>query len=79
MITFGSAIFDMDGTLLDNMPLYFRAFRVFIERHGLQPPPPSEVAQLIGRRQSDIFPALFGRPLTPEEIARYSRPHQDLF
>jgi beta-phosphoglucomutase len=72
MITFGAAIFDMDGTLLDNMPLYFRAFRVFIERHGLQLPPPSEAAQLIGRRQSDIFPALFGRPLTPEEIARYS-------
>jgi phosphoserine phosphatase len=22
MITFGAAIFDMDGTLLDNMPLY---------------------------------------------------------
>jgi beta-phosphoglucomutase len=72
MITFGAAIFDMDGALLDNMPLYFRAFRVFIERYGLQPPPPSEAARLIGRRQSDIFPALFGRPLTPEEIARYS-------
>lgn len=72
MITFGAAIFDMDGTLLDNMPLYFRAFRVFIERHGLHPPPPSEAVHLIGRRQSDIFPALFGRPLTSEEIARYS-------
>ncbi|MGQ9826927.1 MAG: HAD family hydrolase [Roseiflexus sp.] len=72
MITFRAAIFDMDGTLLDNMPLYFRAFQIFIERHGLQPPPPSEAAQLIGRRQSDIFPTLFKRPLTPEEIARYS-------
>lgn len=72
MSEFTAAIFDMDGTLLNNMPLYYRAFRVFIERHGLHPPPPAEAARLIGMRQSDIFPALFGRALTPEEIARYS-------
>lgn len=72
MTTLTAAIFDMDGTLLNNMPLYYRAFRIFIERHGIRPPPPSEAVQLIGMRQSDIFPALFGRALTPEEIARYS-------
>ncbi|MCS6842176.1 MAG: HAD family phosphatase [Roseiflexus sp.] len=73
MTDFTAAIFDMDGTLLNNMPLYYRAFRMFLERHGLRPPPPSEAVRLIGKRQSDIFPALFGRALTPEEIARYTQ------
>ncbi|ABU56969.1 MULTISPECIES: HAD family phosphatase [Roseiflexus] len=72
MQPFTAAIFDMDGTLLNNMPLYYAAFRIFIERHGLRPPPPFEAIRLIGMRQSDIFPALFGRTLTPEEIAHYS-------
>lgn len=79
MTTFTAAIFDMDGTLLNNMPLYYRAFRIFIERRGIRPPPPSEAVRLIGMRQSDIFPALFGRPLTPEEIARYSAEASEIY
>jgi beta-phosphoglucomutase family hydrolase len=79
MSEFTAAIFDMDGTLLNNMPLHVRAFRVFIERYGLRPPPPEAAARLIGKRNSEIMPVLFERSLTPEEVARYSREKEQIY
>lgn len=79
MPLFNAVIFDMDGTLLHNMPIHFRAFRVFIERYGLQLPPPERVTHLIGKRNSEIMPVLFGRTLTPAEIERYSREKEQIY
>mgnify|MGYP003380903396 CR=1 FL=1 len=31
-----AAIFDLDGTVVDNMFLHAEAFAVFVERHGLR-------------------------------------------
>ena len=30
------AIFDMDGTLVDNTPVHIRAFEIFCERYGIR-------------------------------------------
>lgn len=79
MSAFTAAIFDMDGTLLDNMPLHFRAFRIFIARHGLRPPPADVATRLIGRGNSEILPVLFERALTPEEIVRYRNEKEQIY
>ena len=76
---FGAAIFDMDGTLLHNMPLHFQAFAAFAERCGLRLPPPDVAASLIGRRNSEIMPILFGRALTAEEIDRFSEEKERIY
>lgn len=57
------AIFDLDGTLVDNMVVHAEAFTIFVGRHGLQPLTLADRARLDGKRNRDIFPDLFGRAL----------------
>jgi beta-phosphoglucomutase len=93
-------VFDLDGTLLDNMALHAEAFAIFMARHGLSPggsggrsPQLNERArihsaraddearrrQLDGKRNRDIFPALFGRALPDEELRRYAEEKEGLY
>jgi len=62
-----AVIFDIDGTLVDNMALHAEAFGVFAERHGLPALTPEDRARLDGRRNSEIFPILFGREVSRDE------------
>ena len=59
------AIFDLDGTIVDNMPVHVEAFAIFAERHGLPPLTLDDRKRLDGRRNREIFPDLFGRPARP--------------
>jgi HAD superfamily hydrolase (TIGR01509 family) len=65
-------IFDLDGTLLDNMPLHMTAFARFAERHGLPPLRPADRARFDGKRNRDIFPALVGRELSDDEQRQFA-------
>jgi HAD superfamily hydrolase (TIGR01509 family) len=66
-----AVIFDLDGTLADNMAWHARAFEAFVARHGL-PPVTMELRRRIdGKRNSEILPMLFGREMTPDEVDRY--------
>lgn len=56
-------ILDLDGTIVDNMAVHAEAFTIFVKRHGLPPVTLADRARLDGRRNRDIFPDLFGRPL----------------
>jgi beta-phosphoglucomutase len=56
-------IFDLDGTLVDNMALHAQAFAIFVDRHGLPALTEADRARLDGKRNRDIFPDIFGRPL----------------
>ncbi|HET6165089.1 MAG TPA: HAD family phosphatase [Planctomycetota bacterium] len=60
---FAGAIFDLDGTLTDNMALHQRAFEVFLSKHGLPPLTLELRRRLDGKRNRDIFPILFAREL----------------
>jgi beta-phosphoglucomutase len=65
-------VFDIDGTLLDNMPFHIEAFEAFTAAHEL-PALTLEMRQWMdGRRNSDIFPRLFERALAEDEIAALS-------
>jgi HAD superfamily hydrolase (TIGR01509 family) len=66
------AVFDLDGTLADNMALHAEAFAIFVERHGLGVFDESLRARLDGKRNRDIFPVLFGRELADGELRRYA-------
>jgi beta-phosphoglucomutase len=54
-------VFDLDGTLTDNMPFHQRAFDLFAGRHGLPALTLEQRRRLDGKRNRDIFPILFGR------------------
>ncbi len=65
-------VFDLDGTLTDNMPVHMQAFEAFAARHGLAPLSPDETARLHGKRNRDILPVLFRRELAPEVVQALS-------
>ena len=73
------AIFDLDGTIVDNMPVHADAFAIFVERHGLRPLTLDDRKRLDGRRNRDIFPDLFGRELNDAEQAAFANEKEALY
>ena len=74
-----AVIFDIDGTLVDNMQLHAEAFAVFAERHGLPALTREDRARLDGRRNSEIFPILFNRDVPREEWQAYEHEKEGLY
>lgn len=74
-----AVIFDLDGTIVDNMSLHAEAFAVFAARHGLPALTPADRARLDGRRNSEIFPVLFGRDMTRDEWLAYEHEKEGLY
>jgi beta-phosphoglucomutase len=74
-----AVIFDIDGTIVDNMALHAEAFAVFAGRHGLPPLTPEDRARLDGRRNSEIFPILFARDVAREEWQAYEAEKEGLY
>jgi HAD superfamily hydrolase (TIGR01509 family) len=66
-----AVIFDLDGTLADNMAWHARAFEAFARRHGLPPVTMDLRRQIDGKRNSEIFPILFGHPISRDEARRF--------
>jgi beta-phosphoglucomutase len=73
------AIFDLDGTIVDNMPVHAEAFTIFVERHGLRPLTLDDRKRLDGRRNRDIFPDLFGRELNDAEQSAFADEKEALY
>lgn len=73
------AVFDLDGTLVDNMAQHAEAFARFCGRHGLVPFTRDMRRRFDGRRNRDIFPELFGRPLADEELQAFIREKEGLY
>jgi HAD superfamily hydrolase (TIGR01509 family) len=74
-----AVIFDIDGTLVDNMHLHAEAFGVFAARHGLPPLTQEDRARLDGRRNSEIFPILFKREVPRDEWLAYEHEKEGLY
>jgi HAD superfamily hydrolase (TIGR01509 family) len=74
-----AVIFDIDGTIVDNMHLHAEAFSVFAARHGLPPLTGEDRARLDGRRNSEIFPILFKRVVPREEWQQYEHEKESLY
>lgn len=74
-----AVIFDIDGTIVDNMHLHAEAFAVFAKRHGLPVLTPEDRARLDGRRNSEIFPILFRRDVPREEWRQYEDEKEGLY
>lgn len=65
-------VFDLDGTLVDNIAFHVDAFRVLASRHGFAAMDDATFQSFNGLKSEDIFPRLLGRTLTPSEIAALS-------
>jgi HAD superfamily hydrolase (TIGR01509 family) len=78
-MNFRGVVFDLDGTMVDNMSFHVEAFAIFARRHGLPPLDMAQRARFDGKRNREIFPDLFGRPLSDEEQSRFADEKESLY
>lgn len=78
-LPFRGVVFDLDGTLVDNMPFHVEAFATFVKRHGLPPLDDTRRGRLDGKRNRDIFPILFGHPLDEATFLRLEEEKESLY
>ncbi len=66
-----AVLFDMDGVLVDNSRLYAAAWNEFVRAHpdACQTYP---AQRTFGRRNRELIPELFGRPIAGGELQRLS-------
>jgi HAD superfamily hydrolase (TIGR01509 family) len=72
-------VFDLDGTIVDNMALHAEAFATFVARHGLPPLTHEDRVRLDGKRNRDLFPLLLGRPLSDAEWQAHADEKEALY
>jgi beta-phosphoglucomutase len=65
-----AAIFDMDGTLVDNMRYHSEAWVAFSRKRGLQATAEQFEREFAGKKNEELLPLLLGRPVPPEELVQ---------
>jgi len=67
-----AAVFDLDGTLVDNMRFHGDAWVGLARRLGSGATREQFERDWAGRKADEIVPVLLGRPAAPDEVARLS-------
>ncbi len=65
-----AVVFDMDGTLVDNMRFHNEAWVSFARKLGLPLTAEDFQSRYAGKKNEEIIPELLGRPVAPEEVER---------
>jgi len=74
-----SAVFDMDGVIVDNRAFHFRAWELFAREHGLPFDPAHFKDHLFGRVNRDILLGLFRGGLSDQEAELYAVEKEALY
>jgi beta-phosphoglucomutase family hydrolase len=72
-------VFDMDGTLVDNMRHHEQAWIEFFKRRGRSIDPPTFFAQTAGRHNREIMLDWVSPTLTPQDIANLAEEKEALY
>ena len=75
----GSAIFDMDGVLIDSGAHHRHAWHALLAELGAEPAHPEHWRLTIGRPSEEAIPLLLGRRLSGAEARRLARRKRDLY
>ncbi|WP_426750989.1 HAD family hydrolase [Myxococcus sp. Y35] len=65
-----AVVFDMDGTLVDNMRFHNEAWVSFARKLGLPLTAEDFQSRYAGKKNEEIIPELLGRPVAPDELTR---------
>jgi beta-phosphoglucomutase family hydrolase len=74
-----AVIFDMDGTMINNMAYHKKSWYEFCNRHGLSLDEDSFRQKISGKKNDQIFRLLFNRELTLEEIADFTEEKESVY
>ena len=72
-------VFDIDGTLLDNMAFHQEAFNTWAAKHGLPALTMETRHWMDGKRNRDIFPYLLKREMTVDEVELLADEKESLY
>jgi HAD superfamily hydrolase (TIGR01509 family) len=70
-------VFDLDGVIIDSMPVHTEAWRVYLERLGIHCR--DIEARMHGRRNDEIVADLIGHELTPGQIFDHGARKEQLY
>ncbi len=74
-----AAIFDMDGTMVENDNYHKLAWIEFGKRNGLKLSEKDYNEKIKGRKNNDILPMLFNRDLSEAEIKQYAENKETIY
>jgi beta-phosphoglucomutase len=70
-------IFDLDGVVIDSMPMHTEAWRVYLDRLGIES---GDIeTRMHGRRNDEIVAEFIGTHLTPEAIFAHGAAKEQLY
>jgi len=76
---FDAAIFDMDGTMINNMAYHKKAWREFAKRHGFDVSDEEFREKISGKKNDQIFANILGNTITPDEIKKYTEEKEAIY
>lgn len=79
MVTQIAIIFDMDGVLLENNVFHHRAWKIFLQRHGIQLTSSQMEKRVYGKRNDSILTDIFGKKLAAASIQRYGLEKEQIY
>lgn len=76
---FDAAIFDMDGTMINNMLYHKKAWMEFAKRHGLEITEKEFKEKFSGKKNDKLFEMIFNKKLTEEEQRTYAEEKEGIY
>jgi beta-phosphoglucomutase len=74
-----AAIFDMDGTMINNMAAHRQAWKEFLKRHNIQLTDEEYRAKINGKKNDTIFELVFNKPLSEAEMQAYTEEKEGIY
>ncbi|OGY22830.1 MAG: hypothetical protein A2172_01925 [Candidatus Woykebacteria bacterium RBG_13_40_15] len=74
-----AVIFDMDGTMINNMPYHKKTWLEFCKRYGLSLTEEEFKNKYSGKKNDQIFKGLFNKNLSQEEINKYTEEKEQMY
>jgi beta-phosphoglucomutase family hydrolase len=74
-----AAIFDLDGTLLDNNSFHLKSWISYLEKMGRMISKEEYNANINGRTNRDVIEYIYGKKMSDEDILKYSLEKEALY
>jgi beta-phosphoglucomutase len=74
-----AVLFDMDGTMVHNLPFHNKAWQEFTNRHGFIVTEEEIKNKTSGKKNSQILPILLERQLSEEEIEKLGDEKEEIY
>lgn len=78
-MAYSGVIFDFNGTLFWDTKLHNKAWNIFSEKYHLEMDDDMLFRKMHGKNNKDIFPAIFGRQFSDEEMNMLAEEKEELY